>query len=158
VHGALLIGPRHPFAPRAAEWRQTLPAFEIELSCNGALADRGHGSNVLGGPLSALRHLVGLLESDSFNPPLAAGEIVSTGTLTKAMSVAPRAGPQRQAESGSIRSGSGSLGARFPLEQFLGELWFCHFFHLCQESYIVGQFGLILWRCVCFRYRWSAGC
>jgi 2-keto-4-pentenoate hydratase len=24
VHGALLIGPRHPFAPRAAEWRQTL--------------------------------------------------------------------------------------------------------------------------------------
>jgi 2-oxo-3-hexenedioate decarboxylase len=88
VHGALLIGPRHPFAPRAAEWRQTLPAFEIELSCNGALADCGHGSNVLGGPLSALRHLVGLLESDSFNPPLAAGEIVSTGTLTKAMSVA----------------------------------------------------------------------
>src|SRR4030081_3574897 len=27
VHGALLIGPRHPFAPRAAEWRQTLGAF-----------------------------------------------------------------------------------------------------------------------------------
>ena len=42
---------------------------------------------MLGGPLSALRHLVGLLASDPVNPPLAAGEIVSTGTLTKAMPV-----------------------------------------------------------------------
>lgn len=39
------------------------------------------------GPLSALRHLVGLLPNDPVNPPLAAGEIVSTGTLTKAMPV-----------------------------------------------------------------------
>lgn len=49
----------------------------------------GRAENVLGGPLSALRHLVGLLANDPFNPPLAAGEIVSTGTLTKAMPVAP---------------------------------------------------------------------
>jgi 2-keto-4-pentenoate hydratase len=35
----------------------------------------------------ALRYLVGLLASDPVNPPLAAGEIVSTGTLTKAMPV-----------------------------------------------------------------------
>jgi 2-keto-4-pentenoate hydratase len=89
VHGALLIGPRHPFAPRAAEWRQTLGAFEIDLSCDGRLVDRGRGENVLGGPLSALRHLVGLLASDPVNPPLATGEIVSTGTLTKAMPIAP---------------------------------------------------------------------
>jgi 2-keto-4-pentenoate hydratase len=89
VHGALLIGPRQPFAPRAAEWRQTLGAFEIDLSCGGRLIDRGSGENVLGGPLSALRHLVNLLASDSVNPPLAAGEIVSTGTLTKAMPIAP---------------------------------------------------------------------
>jgi 2-keto-4-pentenoate hydratase len=89
VHGALLIGLRHPFAPRADMWRQTLGAFEIELSCNGRLIDRGSAENVLGGPLSALRHLVGLLASDRVNPPLAAGEIVSTGTLTKAMPIAP---------------------------------------------------------------------
>jgi 2-oxo-3-hexenedioate decarboxylase len=89
VHGALLIGPRHPFAPRAAEWRQTLGAFAIELSCDGKLVDRGEAENVLGGPLSALRHLAGLLASDPVNPPLAAGEIVSTGTLTKAMPIAP---------------------------------------------------------------------
>ena len=89
VHGALLIGPRHPFAPHAAEWRQKLSTFEIELACDGRLIDRGTAENVLGGPLSALRHLVGLLASDPVNPKLAAGEIVSTGTLTKAMPVAP---------------------------------------------------------------------
>ena len=87
VHGALLIGPRHRFAPRGAEWRRTLSAFRIDLTCEGRLIDRGHAENVLGGPLSALRHLVGLLASDPLNPPLAAGEIVSTGTLTKAMPV-----------------------------------------------------------------------
>jgi 2-keto-4-pentenoate hydratase len=89
VHGALLIGPRHPFAPRAAEWQRTLSAFEIDLNRDGRLIDRGHAANVLGGPLSALRHLAGLLANDPLNPPLAAGEIVSTGTLTKAMPIVP---------------------------------------------------------------------
>jgi 2-oxo-3-hexenedioate decarboxylase len=89
VHGALLIGPRHPFAPDMAEWQRTLSGFEIDLNCGGRLIDRGQAENVLGGPFSALRHLVGLLANDPVNPPLAAGEIVSTGTLTKAMPVAP---------------------------------------------------------------------
>jgi 2-keto-4-pentenoate hydratase len=64
VHGALLIGPRHPYPPRAAEWQRTLSGFEIDLNCGGRLVDRGQAANVLGGPLSALRHLVGLLASD----------------------------------------------------------------------------------------------
>jgi 2-keto-4-pentenoate hydratase len=89
VHGALLLGPRHAYSPRAAEWQRMLTTFEIDLSCNGELVDRGHATNVLDGPLSALRHLVGLLASDPVNPPLAAGEVVSTGTLTKAMPVSP---------------------------------------------------------------------
>ena len=42
---------------------------------------------MLDSPLLALRHLVGMLANDPHNPPLAAGEIVSTGTLTKAMPV-----------------------------------------------------------------------
>jgi 2-oxo-3-hexenedioate decarboxylase len=37
----------------------------------------------------ALRHLIDLLARDRFNPPLAAGEIVMTGTLTRALPVAP---------------------------------------------------------------------
>jgi 2-keto-4-pentenoate hydratase len=88
MHGALLIGPRHPVAPRATEWQRTLSGFEIDLSRDGRLVDRGQAENVLDGLLSALRHLVGLLASDPVNPPLAAGEIISTGTLTRAMPVA----------------------------------------------------------------------
>jgi 2-oxo-3-hexenedioate decarboxylase len=49
--------------------------------------DRGHVSNVLDGPLSAVRHLVELLSSDPDNLPLAAGEIVTSGTLTRALPV-----------------------------------------------------------------------
>ncbi len=87
VHGTLLIGPRQSFAPRAAEWLRTLSRFEIDLSCDGQIIDRGHSKNVLDGPLSALRHLVGLLALDPVNPPLAAGEMITTGTLTKAMPI-----------------------------------------------------------------------
>jgi 2-oxo-3-hexenedioate decarboxylase len=42
----------------------------------------------LGGPVSALRYLIDLLARDQVNPPLAAGEIVTTGTLTRAFPVA----------------------------------------------------------------------
>jgi len=51
--------------------------------------DRGHARNVLGGPLSALRHFVGVLAKDDVNPNLAAGEIVTTGTLTRALPIKP---------------------------------------------------------------------
>ena len=51
--------------------------------------DRGHASNVMEGPLSTLRHLMDLLANDRANPPIAAGEIITTGTLTKALPVKP---------------------------------------------------------------------
>src|SRR5262245_60792882 len=72
MHGALLIGPRHNIGSRAAEWLRALPEFEVELFCDGTLMDRGRGSNVLEGPLSVVRHVTGLLESDPDNPSLAA--------------------------------------------------------------------------------------
>ena len=89
LHGALLIGPRHEIGAKAAEWLRTLTSFEIELFCNGKLMDKGHALNVLEGPLSTIRYLMDLLKRDPDNPPLAAGEIVSTGTLTRALSVRP---------------------------------------------------------------------
>ena len=54
----------------------------------GTIVDRAAAANVLDGPPSALRHLVGLLAQDRDNPALAAGEIVTTGTLTRALLVA----------------------------------------------------------------------
>lgn len=87
LHGALLIGPRHKVTN--ADWLGTLASFEIDLKCNGAVRDHGHAENVLGGPLSALKHLVGVLAQDPVNPPVAAGELVTTGTLTRALPIAP---------------------------------------------------------------------
>ena len=87
MHAALLVGPHHDIGSRADEWLDTLASFNIELYCDGKLMDRGHASNVLGGPLSAVRHLVELLSRDQNDPPLAAGEIVATGTLTRALPV-----------------------------------------------------------------------
>jgi 2-oxo-3-hexenedioate decarboxylase len=87
VHGALVIGTRHAIAPRKTEWQRELSTVEVELYCDSKLLQRGGGSLVLDSPLMALRHLVELLAHDPHNPPLCAGEVISTGTLTLAMPV-----------------------------------------------------------------------
>jgi 2-keto-4-pentenoate hydratase len=87
VHGALVIGARHAIAPRKTEWRHELASFKVELYCNDKLSQRGSGALVLDSPLLALRSLTELLANDTHNPPLRAGEIISTGTLTLAMPV-----------------------------------------------------------------------
>jgi 2-oxo-3-hexenedioate decarboxylase len=89
MHGALLIGARHAAAPRKAEWLRELPKFEIDLLCNGVVVDRGTAANVLEGPVSALRYLAQALAEDEGSPPIEAGDVVTTGTLTKAMPVKP---------------------------------------------------------------------
>ena len=86
LHGALLIGARQKL-DGAGSLAAALQTFEIELYRNGELADRGAGRNVLDGPLFALNHLVDVLAQDRFNPPLSAGEIVTTGTLTRALPI-----------------------------------------------------------------------
>jgi 2-oxo-3-hexenedioate decarboxylase len=89
LHGALLIGPRHPIATHAEDWSRRLSTFEIDLKRDGTFVDHGLAMNVLGGPVRALRHLIDVLARDQVNPPLAAGEIVTTGTLTRAFPVVP---------------------------------------------------------------------
>jgi 2-oxo-3-hexenedioate decarboxylase len=59
--------------------------FRVVPSRNGEEVVRWWAENVLDGPLSALRHLVEM----HIDPPLAAGEIVTTGTVTRAFPVAP---------------------------------------------------------------------
>jgi 2-oxo-3-hexenedioate decarboxylase len=89
LHGALLIGDRHKVADQAEQWLHALSAFDIDLKCNGKQMDRGRPLNVMESPLSTLRYVMDLLTKDPANPPLAAGEIVTTGTLTRALPVAP---------------------------------------------------------------------
>ena len=88
LHGALFIGERHQIGDDADKWFAPLSNFTITLRC-GDIAEPGHARDVLDGPLSALKHLVGLLAQDRHNPQVAAGEIITTGTLTKAMPVKP---------------------------------------------------------------------
>lgn len=88
LHGALLIGAHHRITSQHGAWLSRLASFEIDLLCDGLVVDRGRAANVLDGPVSTLRHLAGLLERDPSQPPLAAGEIVTTGTLTRALPIA----------------------------------------------------------------------
>lgn len=89
LHGALVIGT--PLAVTDAN-RTTLatalPAFELTLSRGDIVIDRGVGANVLGSPAHALVHLARLLADQPQAPKLAAGEIITTGTVTDAWPVA----------------------------------------------------------------------
>ena len=62
---------------------------QVTLRKNGAVADRGVGANALGHPASALAHLAAVLARQPQFEPLAAGEIITTGTLTAAMPIKP---------------------------------------------------------------------
>jgi len=89
LHGAYRLGPRHPIAAGdRTRWLELLRGFEIELSRDGNVIDRGQALNVLDGPLSTISHLLDLLAQDPDNPPLQAGEIVTTGTVTRAFPIA----------------------------------------------------------------------
>ena len=88
LHGALLVGQRHHVGARTDEWVRTLSAFDIDLNRNGAQMDRGRALNVMEGPLSTLRYAMDLLAKDADNRPLGTGEIVTTGTLTRALPIA----------------------------------------------------------------------
>jgi 2-keto-4-pentenoate hydratase len=87
LHGALLVGERHAVAPDSERWMATLSGFDVDLLCDGATRDRGRARDVLDGPISAIRHLVDVLARFPEQPPLAAGEVVTTGTLTRAMPI-----------------------------------------------------------------------
>ncbi|MFO1144622.1 MAG: hypothetical protein U1E59_20060 [Amaricoccus sp.] len=89
LHGRLFVGPRQPIAGDRAAWGEALPRLRVTLLRDGAPVAEGRGSDVLGGPVSALRFLVAEIARHPANPPLAAGEIVTTGTLTDAQPVAP---------------------------------------------------------------------
>jgi 2-oxo-3-hexenedioate decarboxylase len=89
LHGALLIGDQRVALQPSAEWSRVLSSFDIDLLRDKQHIDHGQAANVLDGPLHALQHLIELLEGDPHNPPLAAGETITTGTLTRAFPIAP---------------------------------------------------------------------
>jgi len=90
LHGALVVGTPLAVTDRnRATLAAALPAFSLTLRREGTVVDTGVGANVLDSPALALAHLAGVLARQPQFPPLAAGEIVTTGTVTDAWPVAP---------------------------------------------------------------------
>jgi 2-oxo-3-hexenedioate decarboxylase len=90
LHRGLVVGT--PIAitdANRATIAATLPTFEVTLSRAGQVVDRGVGANVLDSPALALAHLARVVAGQRDAPPLAAGEIITTGTVTDAWPVAP---------------------------------------------------------------------
>jgi 2-oxo-3-hexenedioate decarboxylase len=88
LHGRLLVGTPLPVR-ELPQLVAALPSLSVELLKEGRVVDRGVGANVLDSPLLALGHLVEALARQPGAAPLAAGEIISTGTLTDAHPVRP---------------------------------------------------------------------
>jgi 2-oxo-3-hexenedioate decarboxylase len=87
LHGALVVG--RPVAVRDIDdCAAKLRAFTIALSRDGGQTVRGGGANVLDTPLLAFAHLAETLQKQTRYAPVQAGEIVTTGTLTRALPVA----------------------------------------------------------------------
>lgn len=90
LHGALLVGATIPVTNRNREAvAAALPTFTLTLRKGRAVVDRAVGANVLGSPALALSHLARVLATQPQFEALAAGEIVTTGTVTDAWPIAP---------------------------------------------------------------------
>jgi len=83
LHGALVVGPRRRVA-ELGDVAHKLRAFTITLTNDAGIVAHGAGSNVLGSPTMAARHLLDVLKDQPAFEPIRAGEIVTTGTLTPA--------------------------------------------------------------------------
>lgn len=88
LHGALVVGrPVTVTDQNRDRFAALLPAFELTLRRGSDIIDTGVGANVLGGPPAALLHLARVVRGQPLFAPLAAGEIVTTGTITDAWPV-----------------------------------------------------------------------
>lgn len=81
MHAALALG---DWVNVDQSWKAPLSNFIASLACNGTEQATGEARNLLGsGPLAVLRHLIALDSAE----PLLPGQLVSTGTVTKALPV-----------------------------------------------------------------------
>lgn len=88
MHARLVIGKRVPLSG-IPEAEQALLKCEVDLRKNGVLVERGKAIDVLDSPLNALAHIANLIRSTPGARPLGHGEVVTTGSMTLAYSIAP---------------------------------------------------------------------
>jgi 2-oxo-3-hexenedioate decarboxylase len=110
LHAALLVGTPVPVTDaNRATLAEALPRFNLILSRGKDIIDRGTGSDVLDSPALALVHLARVLATQPQFAPLAAGEVITTGSLTDAWPVC--AGETWTSDYGTL--GIGGLTATF---------------------------------------------
>jgi 2-oxo-3-hexenedioate decarboxylase len=84
LHAALVVGePRTVHAADIPELVAQLPVFKVRLLKDGQLVDEGSGKNSLRSPALCLGELAAAIGRRGGVEPLAAGELVSSGTLTE---------------------------------------------------------------------------
>ncbi|MGI4847193.1 MAG: 2-keto-4-pentenoate hydratase [Janthinobacterium lividum] len=94
MHGTLIIGePKMLSSASRRNLSAVLATASISMSCGRkggfSLRGAGFGSDVLESPVHALWHLHQTLQAQPQFAPLAAGEIITTGTWTEAFTVEP---------------------------------------------------------------------
>ena len=90
LHAALTVGEPYPIdAANRESIVAALSEFRVTLRRAAVVIDTGVGANVLDSPALAVAHLANVLARYPQHPPLEAGEIVTTGTITDAWPVAP---------------------------------------------------------------------
>jgi 2-oxo-3-hexenedioate decarboxylase len=97
LHTALVVGEARRVEPDAiASLVEQLPKFKVRLFRNAELVEEGSGKNSLRSPALCLGELAAAIGRQPDTGPLAAGEIISTGTLTSPQPIA--AGEEWRAE------------------------------------------------------------
>lgn len=88
MHGGMLVGAPRSVAELGGGLAGRLADLTVELRCDGELKETGKSAVVLDNPLNAILYLVDGLRQEG-RPPLKAGDIITTGTMTAAYPLAP---------------------------------------------------------------------
>ena len=89
LHAALVVGePRAVDTAAMPELADQLARFTLTLSRNGEMVAEGSGKNSLRSPALCLAELSAAISRRTPDNPLAAGELVSSGTLTESQPIA----------------------------------------------------------------------
>jgi len=89
LHAALVVGePRRIEAREIPALVEQLPAFKVRLLKNGQVVEEGSGKNSLRSPALCVAELAAAIARRSDTEPLAAGELISSGTLTNSVLIA----------------------------------------------------------------------
>jgi 2-oxo-3-hexenedioate decarboxylase len=89
LHAGLVVGEPVRIEPATIPTLvDQLPRFKVRLMKNGELVEEGSGRNALRSPALCLAELAAAIARHPEAEPLAAGELVSTGTLTTSYPIA----------------------------------------------------------------------